>query len=115
MLTSRLNHHLLYLAWKLNSAEAGSVATAKARLVGGEGQHLYQLRAWAIANGQVSALLVPEAPLEQIAQAIWAEGTRPLLTRWVASRHACLAVTREIEASRAEEMSRSAMAASKEY
>jgi len=111
MLTSRLNHHLLYLAWKLNSADAGSLARAKARLVGGESQRLYRLQVWAIANGQVSALLVPEAPLEQIAEAIWPEGTQPLLTRWVASRQACLAVAREIEASRAEQMPDTAMAA----
>jgi hypothetical protein len=111
VLTSQLNHHLLYLAWKLSSADAGSVANTKARLVGGEGQHLYQLRAWAIANGQASALLVPEAPLEQIAEAIWASDTQPMLTRWVASRRACSAATREIEANRKEEIAHSAVIA----
>jgi hypothetical protein len=111
MLTSRLNQHLLYLAWKLSPTDSASVENTKDRLVEGEGQHLYQLRAWAIANGQARALLVPEAPLEQIAEAIWATGTQPMLTRWVVSCRACSAVTREIEANRRQEMAHSAVIA----
>src|SRR5437879_2054471 len=100
MLTSKMNHHLLYLAWKLNAADPASSASAQARLLCGDEQHLYRLRAWGIADGEVSALLVPQASLDQIAEAIWAEGTQPTLTRWVASPRACEAAAAEIAGNR---------------
>jgi hypothetical protein len=93
----RLGGELLYIAWKLNISDAASAADVRARLVKGENYHLDRLHSWVIANGEARALLAPEAPLEQIAKAIWGVASQPLGGRWVAGERACAAAAREIE------------------
>jgi hypothetical protein len=94
---NQLRGEWLYIAWKLETADASGAATAMTRLVDGEGRHLYRLRSWVIVKGEAHVLLAPMAPLEQIAEAIWTEGTQPLLSRWVAGERAGAATAREIE------------------
>jgi hypothetical protein len=87
----------LYIAWKLNTADAASAEIVQERLARGEDRKLYRLWSWVVANGEARALLKPDAPLEQIAAAIWENEALPSLSRWVEGRHACAQVAREIE------------------
>jgi hypothetical protein len=86
----------LYVSWKLDpGCEApGSVQQA---LTGGEDRNLYRLRSWMVARGEARALLVPAAPLEEIADALWNPVAPPVSTRWIAGQRKCAALTREIE------------------
>jgi hypothetical protein len=87
----------LYVAWKLDTADAASARRAQQLLAKGEQQNLYCLRSWVVAQGEVRALLSPAAPLEQITGVIWTDRVQPLVSRWVPSKRACAALAREIE------------------
>jgi len=87
----------LYLAWKLDTADAASAGRVQQLLARGEGMHLYLLRSWVVANGEVRALLAPSAPLEEITEAIWESRSAPTASRWIAGRRACAAMARAIE------------------
>jgi hypothetical protein len=49
-------------------------------------------------RGEVRALLLPVAALENIAEAIHKQGSDPVVSRWVGTERACAALAREIEA-----------------
>jgi len=66
-------------------------------IIEGENRNLYRLRSWMVAKGEARALIAPEAPLEEIAAALWAPVAAPIATRWVAGQRRCAALTREIE------------------
>lgn len=91
------SRNALYLVWKLNGTDNGTAGYARRRLSAGEMGHLYRLRSWVITNGEARALLAPEAPLDQIANAIQDGGDRLVSSRWVAGTRACETVKREIE------------------
>lgn len=97
MKNNRPTGESLYIAWKLNNADALAAGHARNLLAQGEGNQLYRLHSWVIVNGEARALLVPKAPLEQIAGAIWAEGDEPLRGRWIAGARSLAATAREIE------------------
>jgi hypothetical protein len=74
----------LYLAWKLDSGlDAAQI------IADGADRNLYRLRSWMVAkNGdkqEARALLVPAAPLEDIAQALFQDSAEPLRASWVAT------------------------------
>jgi hypothetical protein len=50
-----------------------------------------------VAKGEARALLVPAAPLEDIADALFSPVASQLSTRWIEGQRKCAAVTREIE------------------
>jgi hypothetical protein len=87
----------LYISWKLSTSDAASAGTIQERLTEGEGKKLYRLWSWVVANGEARALLQPDAPLEQIAAAIWDTSALPVQSRWVEGRRACAEIAREIE------------------
>lgn len=86
----------LYVAWKLD-ADSGGTASAHRLLRGGEERNLYRLRSWMVAKGEARALLIPAAPLEEIADALFRPFAEPFSTKWIAGQRKCAAVTREIE------------------
>jgi hypothetical protein len=86
----------LYVAWRLET-DNDSANSLQQKLARGETRNLYQLRSWMAAKGEARALLVPEAPLEEIADALWSPMSRPLATRWIRGMGKCAAMTREIE------------------
>jgi hypothetical protein len=86
----------LYVAWKLE-ADADSAFSLQQLLTLGQSQKLYRLRSWMAAKGEARALLVPQAPLDDIADALFTPATEPLSTRWIRGIGQCAAVTREIE------------------
>jgi hypothetical protein len=86
----------LYIAWKLEE-DAVSAGSMGQMLTGGENRNLYRLRSWMVARGEARALLVPSAPLEEIADALWIAGAPPVSSRWIAGQRKCAAMTREIE------------------
>lgn len=84
----------LYVSWKLDADGADAM---RQTLAEGEVRNLYRLRSWMVARGEARALLVPAAPLEEIADALWKPLAPPVSTRWIEGRHKCAAITREIE------------------
>jgi len=86
----------LYLSWKLE-ANDDAAASMRHAITEGESRNLYRLRSWMVAKGEARALIVPEAPLEEIADALWAPVAPPTATRWIAGQRKCAALTREIE------------------
>jgi len=86
----------LYVAWKLEG-DAEAADSVHRLLTGGEDRNLYRLRSWMVAKGEARALLVPAAPLEDIANALFTPVASQLSTRWIAGRRKCSAVTHEIE------------------
>jgi hypothetical protein len=97
MALHRQTRHALYLAWKLDSADDECAGRACSRLTAGERRFLYRLRSWAIVNGEAQVLLAPEAPLEEIVEAILPDSGQPTSSRWVEGRRACAIAVREIE------------------
>ena len=86
----------LYVAWKLEE-ETHSAGSVQQMLTSGHDRNLYRLRSWMVARGDVRALLVPSAPLEEIADALFAPIAPVVSTRWIAGLRKCAAMTREIE------------------
>ncbi len=84
----------LYLAWKVTPAERKRLCDA---LRTGERQHLFRLRAWSVAGLQARVLLTPEAPLEEIVEALWVGDSEPTAGRWVRRGAACAELTRQME------------------
>jgi hypothetical protein len=87
----------LYIAWKLDTADAASAQRAQYLLAKGEQRNLYCLRSWVVAAGEVRALLSPAASLELITETIWSGKVEPLESRWVPGKRACAVLAREIE------------------
>jgi hypothetical protein len=87
----------LYVAWKLEPSNEAEASSLQGLLASGADRKLYRLRSWMVAKGEVRALLVPDAPLEEIAEALFSPIATQLSTRWVAGQRSCAAVTREIE------------------
>jgi hypothetical protein len=86
----------LYVAWKLDAGEDTANSLQQA-LTGGQDRNLFRLRSWMVARGEAGALLVPVAPLQEIADALWNPVVPPVSTRWIAGQRKCAALTREIE------------------
>jgi hypothetical protein len=86
----------LYVSWQLDG-NANSANSLKRALSEGEGRNLYRLRSWMVARGEARALLIPEAPLEEITGALWHPVARPAAARWIEGQRRCAALTREIE------------------
>jgi hypothetical protein len=87
----------LYIAWKLDAADAGSAMRAQELLAQGERLKLYRLQSWVVAQGEVKALLAPAASLEQITGIIWTDHVQPLSSRWIPGKRACAEMARRIE------------------
>jgi hypothetical protein len=92
----------LYVSWKLVAGENGETGEDIADLMrraitSGEDRNLYRLRSWMVAKGEVRALIIPEAPLEEIADALWAPVAPPIATRWIAGQRKCAVLTHQIE------------------
>jgi len=87
----------LYIAWKLDPADAASARRAQRLLALGEQRNLYCLRSWVVARGEVRALLSPAASLKQISGLIGGDRVEPLESRWVPGKRACALLAREIE------------------
>ena len=66
-------------------------------LTQGAERNLYRLRSWMVARGEARALLIPEAPLEDVADSLFSPVAAPVATRWIAGQMKCAAVTRAIE------------------
>lgn len=86
----------LYISWKLEAGDDLADSMRRA-ITEGEDRNLYRLCSWMVAGGEARALIVPEAPLEEIADALWVPVAPPIATRWVAGQRKCAALTREIE------------------
>ena len=93
----------LYVAWKLDTADAASAKRARELLAKGEQMHLYRLQSWVVSDGEVQALFAPSASLEQIVGAIWDEDVEPLSSRWIPGKRECAVLAREIEQRRSAE------------
>ena len=70
------------MVWTFPYADSVSVSTLHSRLVAGQESRLFDIRLWDCRDGQVSAILVPEAPFEDIVAHIWSTGHKPT-TLWV--------------------------------
>jgi hypothetical protein len=86
----------LYVAWRLE-ADVDSADSLQQLLTVGQSRNLYRLRCWMAACGEARALIVPHAPLEDIASALFTTAAEPLSTRWIRGISKCAAMTREIE------------------
>jgi hypothetical protein len=84
----------VYLAWKLDQADAASAGRALSSLIEGEKMALYRLCSWVVVNNEVRALVAPAAPLARIAEAVWKEPVNPTATRFVATARGCAILTR---------------------
>ncbi len=84
----------LYVAWKLKGEGAWALQRLLTR---GAERRLYRLLSWMVAQGEARALLVPAAPLDEIAGALSAPFASTVATRWVEGKNNCAAVKREIE------------------
>lgn len=87
----------LYVAWKFEPDDETGARRVSLQLRRGEDQNLYRLRSWVIAAGEGRALLSPVAPLEKIAEAIWARPANAIFTQWIDSPDVCARLAREIE------------------
>ncbi|MGD1073319.1 MAG: hypothetical protein ABSB15_24665 [Bryobacteraceae bacterium] len=87
----------LYIAWKLDTADAASARRARKLLARGEHLKLYRLQSWVVAQGQVKALLAPSASLEEITGIVWSGHVEPLFSRWIPGKRACAEMARQIE------------------
>jgi hypothetical protein len=86
----------LYVAWKLEE-ETHTAGSIQQLLTSGQDRKLYRLRSWMVARGDARALLIPSAPLEEIADALFTLIAPVVSTRWIAGMRKCAAMTREIE------------------
>src|SRR5579863_913901 len=86
----------LYVSWKLDEG-ADSADSMQQALAEGENRNLYRLQSWMVARGEARALLIPAAPLEEIADTLWNPVAPPVATQWIAGQRKCAAVTRAIE------------------
>ncbi len=71
------NQGALHVVWTFPFADSVSVSTLHSRLVAGQEARLFDIRLWDCRDGQVSAILVPEAPFEEVVAHIWSTGHRP--------------------------------------
>ena len=67
----------LHVVWTFPYADSVSVSSLHSRLVAGQESRLFDIRLWDCRDGQVSAILVPEAPFEDIVAHIWSTGHKP--------------------------------------
>ena len=86
----------LYIAWKME-AHPDSAEALQQVLSVGEGRRLYRLRSWIATRGEARALLIPEAPLEEIAEALRSPGSETISFRWIYGPTRCAAAAWEIE------------------
>src|SRR5580692_6938035 len=71
------NESALHVDWTFPFADSVSVSSLHSRLVAGQESRLFDIRLWDCRDGQVSAILVPEAPFEDIVAHIWSTGHKP--------------------------------------
>ena len=71
------NEGALHVVWTFPFADSVSVSTLHSRLVAGQESWLFDIRLWDCRDGQVSAILVPEAPFEAVVAHIWSTGHKP--------------------------------------
>jgi hypothetical protein len=67
----------LHVTWKFPFADSVSVRTLHGRLISGQRQHLFDIRLWDCRDGQVTAVLAPEAPFDEIVALIQSTGYQP--------------------------------------
>jgi hypothetical protein len=71
------NEGALHVTWKFPFADSVSVSTLHNRLVAGQKSRLFDIRLWDCRDGQVSAVLAPEAPYDEIVAHIRSTGHQP--------------------------------------
>jgi len=84
----------LYLAWKVGRTGPEPIREALRR---GERGQLFRLRAHHVAGEQAQVLLTPQAPLEEIVEALWVGDSEPTAGRWVRRGAACAELTRQMK------------------
>jgi hypothetical protein len=73
-----IEENALHVAWRVASADAASVRALRDRLKAGHQERLFVLRSLDFGDGEACAVIVPEAPLEDIAAVIWSAGLQPV-------------------------------------
>src|ERR1700734_3196034 len=68
----------LHVAWKVASADAASARVLRNRLKAGHDDRLFFLQSLDFGDGEAVAILLPEAPLEEIAALILGPGLQPV-------------------------------------
>src|ERR1700733_2869267 len=68
----------LQVAWSIASADTASARVLRDRLDAGQEARLFNLMSLDFRDGEACAVLVPEAPLEDIAGVIWSTGLHPV-------------------------------------
>src|SRR5579862_2912187 len=67
----------LHVTWKFPFADSVSVSTLHSRLIAGQRSRLFDIRLWDCRDGQVSAVLAPEAPYDEIVAHLRGIGYQP--------------------------------------
>jgi hypothetical protein len=68
----------LHVAWRIASADAASARVLRNCLKAGHDQRLFFLLSLDFGDGEAIAILLPTAPLEEIAAIIWSAGLQPV-------------------------------------
>lgn len=71
------NGSAIHIVWTLPLADSISVGKLYGCLVRGQESQLFSILAWDFRNGQVSATLKPQAPLDDIVAILWSTGQEP--------------------------------------
>ena len=71
------NEGALHVVWAFPFADSVSVNTLHSRLIAGQKSRLFDIRLWDCRDGQVSAILAPEAPYDEIVAHLSSTGHKP--------------------------------------
>jgi hypothetical protein len=74
---SAATEKVLHVTWAFPFADSVSVSTLHERLVAGQKSRLFDIQMWDCRDGQVSAILAPEAPVDEVVEAIRKIGRKP--------------------------------------
>lgn len=74
---TKLPQHALHLVWTFPFADSVSVSTLHSRLIAGQKSRLFDIRLWDCRDGQVSAILAPEVPYDEIVAHLASTGHKP--------------------------------------
>lgn len=67
----------LHVVWTFPFADSVSVSSLHSRLIAGQKSRLFDIRLWDCRDGQVSAILAPEASYDEIVAHLSSTGHKP--------------------------------------
>ena len=71
------NGSAVHVVWTVPLGDSISISNLYRCLVGGQESKLFDIQSWDCRDGQVNAVLEPQAPLEDIVAVLWGTGREP--------------------------------------